>query len=230
MVEAFRRANPVPADRTSGRRSLPSAHALFNDVVATRARRVRTRVIVIVVAIALIALLLAAFVFVRRESKSLSIAPVCYATDTLSAPRIIAYGGDPADACAQAWKRGEVGHGPVPDFDVCVLPSGVKAVFPGESGSVCAQLDLPESSGDNRIPRFIDSVNRQVSAACLSPDQAERLIRRELARVGLEGWATKVGASDAKRPCASLFAEPALRRITIVPIANPFPSTSSTTP
>ena len=153
MVEAFRRANPVPADQAGSRRSLPSAHALFADVIAQRPRRVRRRVLLIVIAIALVALMLMAVAALQRAGTSAAGAPVCYGSDSLQGPRVVVAGGDPIQACAPLWESGRFGGTKVPDFDVCVLPSGVLAVFPGESGSVCSRLDLPASSGDNRAER-----------------------------------------------------------------------------
>src|SRR5579862_2178027 len=141
MLEALRAANPVPAEQTAGRRDLPSAHALFADVVANRPRRVRTRVIIILIAIVLVALMAMAFVLVNREGASVTSGPVCYSVPNVHTPGlVVAVGGDPVRECAARWAAGEVGSGPVPHFDTCVLHSGVIAVFPGESGSVCPRL------------------------------------------------------------------------------------------
>jgi hypothetical protein len=231
MVEALRRANPVPLDPAVSRRSRPSANARFAEIVAERPRRVRRRVLVIVIAIALIALMLMAFVMIRRESGTLAAAPACYAADSLTAPRVIASGDSPAHACAALWESGRFGTHGVPKFDVCVLPSGVAAVFPGESGSVCAKLDLPEESGDDRLERFADSVNRQVSGACVDAERADEIVQAELSHVGLAGW-TVVPARpfDAEHPCATIAFNDATKTIHFVGIANPFPAPTAPAP
>ena len=218
MVEALRRSNPVPAASVIDRRSLPSAHARFAEIVAQPTRRVRRRVLLIALALALIAALLMAFVAVRRIGTSLSIAPVCFGADSLSSQKIVASGGDPQQVCAQVWAGGRFGTRAVPDFDVCVLPSGVPAVFPGEAGSVCRRLDLPASSGDNRVGRFIDAVNREVSATCMSRDRALEFVNGEIATRGLEGWKAEVGAGwdDPKHSCASIGPDMSTNTIFIV--------------
>jgi hypothetical protein len=222
MVEALRRSNPVPV-AVIDRRSLPSAHALFADIVAQPTRRVRRRVLVIAVAIALIALMVMGFVALRRVGTSLSSAPVCYGADSLSAQKVVASAADPEQACAQVWAGGRFGTRVVPDFDMCVLPSGVLAVFPGEAGSVCSRLDLPQSSGDNRVERFIDSVNRRVSASCIGRDRATEIVDAEIARRGLAKWKAEIGAGwdDPSRTCASVAADPSTKTVFIVAIINP---------
>ena len=222
MMEALRRSNPVPT-AVIDRRSLPSAHALFAEIVAQPTRRVRRRVLLIAFALVLIALMIMAFVAVRRVGTSLSIAPVCYSADSLSAPRVVAAGGDPEQACAQVWAGGRFATRVVPDFDVCVLPSGVLAVFPGESGSVCSRLDLPQSSGDNRVERFVDSVNREVSATCISRDRAAEIVNGEIAQRGLSDWkvATGAGWDDPTHTCASIGQDPSTRTIFVVGMKDP---------
>ena len=224
MVEALRRSNPIPAGAVD-RRSLPSADALFGEIVAHRTRRVGHRVQLLALALALVALMLMAFVQARRVGTPLSVAPVCYDADSLSAPRVVASAGDPEHACAQVWAAGEFGTRAVPDFDVCVLSSGVPAVFPGEAGSVCSRLDLPQSSGDNRVERFIDAVNRDVSASCTSRDRALVVVDEEIAKRDLSSWKAEIGAGwdDPSRTCASIAADPATNTISIVAIENPRP-------
>ena len=232
VTEALRRANPVPDERTAGRRSQPSAHALFAGVVAQRPRRVRRRPLVLLIAIVVLVLLLAGFVAVRRTHASLPLGTSCYTKADLGAPKVIVgSGASPAAACAQLWRTGQLGTGSVPSFDTCVLPSGVIAVFPGESGSVCARLGLPEQSGNNDVAAFADQVNRQVSGACIGADAAEKIINRALAAHGFHGWTVKRGAApfDDAEPCASLAFDVARRTITLIAIPSPF-VTPSTTP
>jgi len=225
IVEALRRANPVPAGAGVSRRSLPSAHALFADVISRRTRAVRRRVLLVAIAIALLALLLLGFAALRRQGTSLSIAPVCFGSDSVHGPKVVAAGGDPEQACATVWAGGRFGATAAPDFDVCVLPSGVLGVFPGESGSVCPRLDLPESSGDDRVERFVDSIDAQVSGACTGLEQAENIVNTEIAKRQFSGWtiAAPTGGFDAARTCASIAVDPGSRKVSIIGILNPFP-------
>jgi hypothetical protein len=222
LVEALRRSNPIPAGSLD-RRSLPSADALFGEIVTHRTRRVRRRVLLVALALVLVALMLMAFVQVRRVGTSLSVAPVCYGADSLGARRVVVGAGDPEHACAQVWAGGEFGARAVPDFDVCVLSSGVPAVFPGEAGSVCSRLDLPQSSGDNRVERFVDAVNREVSATCIGRYRALQVVDEEIAKRDVPGWKAEIGAGwdDPSRMCASIAADPATNTISIVAIKDP---------
>jgi hypothetical protein len=231
MVEALRRANPVPADQVAGRRSLPSAHALYADVTAQRPRRVRKRVLLVAIAIIVLTVILIAATFVRRESSSVGVAPVCYSSASMSSPRVVAIGDDPRAACVGLWTHGRFGSGAAPNFDVCVLPSGVLAVFPGEAGSVCPRLDLPESSGDDRIARFSDDISREVQGTCIGFDPATHIIKREMHRLGVSGWTVERGARvfDADHPCASTSVDPVAHTVTVVAYPDPFPSTTTAT-
>jgi len=242
MVEALRRANPVPDIRTDGFRSQPSAHALFADIVTRPApgvwrHRRRVRALVIVIAIVAIGLALVAFVAVRKDAPTLPTSVVCYSSADLGARRIVVGStGDAAKACESIWSSGGfAGLGTqrsASGFDVCVLPSGVAAVFPGESGSVCSRLGLAASSGgDERIPSFAAETDRRVSASCIGHDPAEQIIKDELAKHGLDDWTVKRSPRpfDAGHPCASIYVDAPAHQVGIVPIANPYPSSTVTT-
>ena len=224
MVEALRRANPVTPAGSVSRRSFASADALFADVVARRSRRVPHRVLLIALVIVLVALMVMAFVAVRRQRASVEVGSECYAADSLDARRVVAPPADPERSCAELWAAGDLGRGAVPDFDVCTLPAGLLAVFPGESGSVCSRLDLPEYAGDNSIDRFAHSVNGQVSSACIGLRPAEQIVTREIAHRHLSGWTFKrrPGGFDTQRPCASIAVDPAAHTVFIVATFDPF--------
>ena len=241
MIEALRRANPVPARQPEHRRALPSAHALFADIVTNTPprgpRRARVRASGMIVAVVLIVPALVAFVHVQKDPPSLPTSVVCYSAADLGARRIVVgSAGDAAKACASVWSKGGfAGLGTTPrsgtGFDVCVLPTGVAAVFPGESGSVCSRLGLAQSSGgDENIPRFAAETDRRVSASCIGHDAAAQIIRSELEANGLSGWTIKRSARrfDAAHPCASIYVDAPARTVGIVPIANPYPSTTVT--
>jgi hypothetical protein len=233
MVEAFRRANPVPASQTEGRRSMPSAHALFADIVAERpprvSRRLRRRVLLIAIAVALIGLLLAAFVLVRKDATDPSTDVACYAAPDLHARRILtAPLGDPRQTCARLFEEGAfagvgIKHAPAPGFDVCSL-AGAPAVFPGESGSVCKRLGLPEASvGDPKMAKATTEMDRRVSASCMPREPAVRIIESVLAKYGLKGWTIELGPSeyDSAHPCTSMGIHPGTRTIMLIPYADP---------
>jgi hypothetical protein len=233
MVDALRRANPVPVEPGVSRRAMPSAHALYADIVSQRPRRVRRRVLVIALVVILLGLILMAFAVVRRGGSSLAQAPECFASDSLHARAVVAVGDDPVHACAELWTRGAFGRGAAPDFDVCVLRSGVLGVFPGESGSVCGRLDLPESSGgDNSVARFSDAISRKVEGECIGFARAEQIIRSELRDRKLSGWVVKrgVGGFDSARPCATTAVDGATRTVVVIATANPFVVPPSTVP
>src|ERR1700722_12715052 len=99
MIEALRRANPVPVGSTDGRRSQPSAHALFAHVIEQpprRARRARRRVLVIAIVIIVLALIIAAFASTRRQKSSQPLNVACYSAPNLNATHVIVSDtGDP---------------------------------------------------------------------------------------------------------------------------------------
>jgi hypothetical protein len=232
MVEALRSANPVPAARTVGRRDLPSAHALFAEIIAEPPRRVRSRVrrrvLVVAIAIIVIALLAAAFALTRRQKSTVPLNISCYSGPSLGARSIVvSSNGNPERACAQVWASHQFGeHASVPDFDVCVLKSGVLGVFPGESGSVCPRLGRPGQSGSNSSAGFAGALSAQFNAhsGCISRDAAEKLVRDDLAQRGLNGWQILRSpyAFSASKPCASVLIDVPARTVTIVPITKGF--------
>ena len=228
MIEELRRANPVPMAAVEGRRSLPSAHALFAEIVAQPPRRVgrrtRRRVLFVVIAIALIALLVAGFMVVRRDEAKVPLSAACYASASLNSRRLIVPADtNPARACAGFWSDGTFAKHDVPHFDVCVLPSGVPAVFPGESGSVCDRLRLSEyRASPHDISGFAAAVNGRVAGKCMGASAAERIVKAALVKFRLDGWtiAHDPRPFTAATPCASLYVDPPARRVTIIPIID----------
>ncbi len=199
LLEQLRRANPVPPDATAGRRLTADADALFADIVQGRVQprpRPRSRrkvLIAVAVTIASPARALAAF-FLRHEADSKQPASAaCYpAADLRAHPVIVGVAGDdPRVPCAEQWRLGKLGAGPPPDFAVCVLPTGVQGVFPGESGSTCDLLHLPPRGPGRRdgSPRSAsssvagsanDAATRQAHARLVQ----ELLVAHHLARLG----------------------------------------------
>jgi hypothetical protein len=229
LVEALRRANPVPVRVTEGRRAMPSAHALYADIIAEspprRPSRARSRAVVIVIAIILLVLALVAFVAVRSGKPSEASSVVCYSAASLDAQRIVVGpAGDPEQACASVWSNGGfaalgVKAHAAAGFDVCVLPTGVAAVFPGESGSVCPGLHLPSSKGgDANVVGFAAAVDAQLNATCTRYAPAERVVKRELKKWRLHGWTITRSSRpfDADNPCAAVAVDAEKHEVGIV--------------
>src|SRR5436190_17067590 len=107
IVTALRRANPVPDDQVAGRRSLPSAHALFAEIVSQPPRRVRPRrAVAFAVVVAVIAAAVAAFAVVQRDDSSPELSVACYAKASLAtgtASIVTPSLGNPVKACAALW-------------------------------------------------------------------------------------------------------------------------------
>jgi hypothetical protein len=233
MVEALRRANPVPVGQGESRRALPSAHALFADIIAEpparRATRARTRTVAIIIAIVLLVLAALAFVALRKDSPTQPTSVACYSSADLNARRIVVVlSGDAVQTCEAMWSNGDfadlgVKERPTGSFDVCVLPTGVAAVFPGESGSVCSRLGLPESSGgDKNIPGFAKETDGRLNDVCMGYDQAEQIVKGELKKWRLEGWTITRGDRpfNADYPCASIAVDAPARQVVIASYPN----------
>ena len=230
-ADALRRANPVPLDRVSPHPSDGAARALLERVLGHPRRRSRRPLLVATTTALLVVFVvgLTASRAVHREDAPDPFNLVCYASDSLTARRVVVSAPDVDHACAAAWQHGPFGAGVVPEFDACVLSSGGIGVFPGESGSVCPRLGLPEFDGGDQVARFSSETGTRVAQRCIGLDAAERMVRDEIAKFGLRGWTVAQGAQsfDAKRPCASLAFVEAHRKVLVVAIADPYGTTSS---
>lgn len=239
MVDALRRANPVPMREGDSRRATPSAHALFAEIIAAptrrRSSRTRSRVIVIVIAIILLVLALVAFVAVRKDNPTQPTTAVCYSAADLGARRIVVgVASDAAAACATVWNNGDFAAMGIKSqapagYDVCVLPTGVAAVFPGEAGSVCAKLGLPEAlAGDKNVAGFAAEADARLDAVCMKFDPAARIVKSELEKWRLDGWTIKRGdfPYTAARPCTAIAVDAVGRQVMVVSYPGPHPSTT----
>jgi hypothetical protein len=231
VVEAFRRANPVPDGEATNRRAQPSAHALFAEIVANPPRSPRRRARVVLaatLAVVLLAGIFLAFAIVDGTAPDVAAAPRCYETASLSARSIVVAGPDLQSACAQLFANGDLGTGTVPSsFDVCVTAGGAPAVFPGESGSVCKGLGLASAnptSADVRVRAFESQVSAAIQEKCVGYDAARDIVEHGLDQFDLKGWTVEPNPdaepfSDA-RPCASI-AFPGSQTVFIVPVGDP---------
>jgi hypothetical protein len=233
LLEQLRRANPVPAAAAAGRRLTTDADALFADIVRERIqpRRHRRRAVLIAVAIALLLLAALAAFFLRREADPKQPASAaCYSAADLHARRVIfgVAGNDARAACAEQWRLGNVGSGPLPDFAVCVLPNGLQAVFPGESGSTCDRLGLKiAGSGRRDESTFSYDLGVKIHERCFDEAGARVLVHEQLVAHGLANWKVLVGHDrpfGRTFPCAEVSIDIRARTVTIVAIPDPFAS------
>jgi hypothetical protein len=234
LLEQLRRANPVPSDATVGRRLTADADELFAAIVQgvrPPPRPRRRRAVLIAVAIALLLLAALAAFFLRRDADPKQPASVaCYSAADLKARRVIigVPANDPRAPCAERWRLGRLGSGPPPDFAVCVLPNGVQAVFPGESGSTCTRLGLKGAgSGRRDESTFSFELGRRIHERCFNEADARVVVHEQLVAYGLANWQVSVRRDrpfGRKYPCAEVSIDIPARKIAIVAIPDPFSS------
>lgn len=250
-LERLRGANPVPLAA-----KLPAPdRVLFHRIVSSQAapgparwRSQRSRSRRLAPVLVVLASLLGgtvAYALLRSDvTKPQTVA--CYArADPEADTAVVAVDRDgPVDACADLWRRGDLGGGaPVPALQLCVLESGVAAVAPALSGrDTCGALagtpvvtSVPSSTvvappgeppgdvnarvlvlRDALLPPFLD-------APCVDPQVGAAIVRRELDRAGLPEWTVRGGEGAAgdgfspERPCATLSLRPDEREVLLVP-------------
>lgn len=243
LLDALRDANPVPRAATEGARASAEAEALLRDVLAgvrplRRAPRGapprRRRVVVVAIAAAvLLAVALTVAFFVARRADPDPTSFACYGEARVGSPAVVVGAGpDPRATCAELWRAGALGDGPVPSFATCVLPGGGLGLFPGETATTCRELGLAESTledpADDPVGAFAAAASARLDARCVDERSARRIVRSELARHGLDDWAvvTDPQGFPAERPCASLGVDAATRTVHVVPVADHRPGTT----
>jgi hypothetical protein len=238
----LRTVNPVPAAEVA---LLEPDRVVFRRIIADRPvapvpqgpRRRRARRLVPALVVASLLGGAVAYAVLRGEVTKPANA-ACYERADLTAHSDVAAVGDegPVAACAELWRRGVFGDVPVPPLTQCTLPSGVVAVFPATPGfDVCAGLGLPPVPSStsppapapdppapadvaSRILAFRDATVPQFQdAACVSPQEATDIVRRELQRAGLTGWTVVAEGYTPERPCATLGIQAEARRVILVP-------------
>lgn len=214
-------ADPVP-DASALR--LPSGVA--DDVVSGRTpnlrhRRRRTTAMIGVVVVGVSAVAAAAFVARRQPTTTISVG--CYAEARLDADTAVV-ATEPAGAvetCAQLWRDGHIGSGPVPPLQACVLREGAIGVFPGDDPSDCAGLgnntapapppeEIKPPAGTGALIALTSDLRAaHGDASCLAPDDARAIATAALRRHGFQGWkveatgGAKGNGFDDERPCAT---------------------------
>lgn len=115
--------------------------------------------------------------------------------------------GDPFKRCDAAWSKPEFDNQPAqppPPLVGCVLPSGVLAVMPGSSGTVCDRLGLARWSGRFRddaaaITKVATELTDWIGTqSCPDSLEAAPRARAALASAGLSKW--KLVTVDKPRP------------------------------
>ena len=234
MVEALRRANPVPADRAASRRSRPSAHALFADIIEQRPRRVRRRVLVI----ALVIVLVAADARWRSSSCGGS-ARRCRSRRCVTNPTACRRRGSSQSAAipGKRVRRCGPGRGSVAAGSrlrrVRAAVGRARRCSRASREVSARRLDLPECSGDNRVERFVDSREPAGVGECIATgsgraDRRSASSRRVASRTGR----SRVDEADPSRVRArrSLRGAVGADGSRSFPIANPCGRRPSTAP
>jgi hypothetical protein len=142
--------------------------------------------------------------------------------------------GDPVDACAELWRRGDMAPGvtTAPPLQACVLETGAVAVIPsGEAGS-CNAIGAARLSAEGRrelrllgglhaalVERLGVGSGSRPRGDCVGEARARAIGRQELAARGLDGWQVRLhGEFGPDRPCASPSLDRAGRAVVLVPV------------
>ncbi|MBW3669089.1 MAG: hypothetical protein KY443_07750 [Actinobacteria bacterium] len=229
-------ADPVPD--ASG---LHLPRGVADDVVAgrdpsPRRRRRRTAALAGVVVLGVSAVAAAAFVARRQPATTISVG--CYAEARLDAHTAVVATepGGAVETCAQLWREGHIGSGPVPPLQACVLREGAIGVFPGADPSVCAGLGnntAPAPAPEDITPPGdadgdVLALRSELAAAdrgvgCLAPDDARAIAGSALRRHGFPAWKIEIGAGasgkgfDDERPCATFQVNEERQVVLLVP-------------
>lgn len=228
-------ADPVP-DVSNMR--LPRAVA--DDVIAgrdpsPRRRRRRTAALAGVVVLGVSAVAAAAFVARRQPTTTIGVG--CYAEARLDADTAVVATepGGAVETCAQLWREGHIGRGPVPPLQACVLREGAIGVFPGDDPSVCADLGnnsapapppdeiRPPAGGGDVVALASELAASDRGVGCRTPDDARAIATSALRRHGFADWKVEVGAGasgkgfDDERPCATFLVDEERHVVVLVP-------------
>lgn len=212
-----------------------SRERIFQQVVTSgrpgllRARQ-RRRVLALVGAVFLMA---AAYAVFRPVTEPLTVA--CYRTANLDSDIVVVEKRtveDSVESCRPLWSAdgefgAQLGGGPPPDLQACVLESGAVGVFPTASGSqICEDLGLaiPASVSPEQSQAVIDLRDELVDAflaECVGVQEARTRAEETLTRHGLEGWQVIVTQDFSdQRPCASPAFDVPGETIELVPVSR----------
>ncbi len=171
-----------------------------------------------------------AWVLTRGASKPLTIG--CYAAPSLTADTAVIAADDrsPVEACRALWQQGALGPTPPGELRACILPSGAIGVFPNQrrGGDVCQRLALAPAAEQQPPPADAivelknTLVERFLAAGCLSQQDADTIVRRELDRRNLRTWTVQpTGSFTSARPCATLGFDTEAHAVLLIPAPRP---------
>ncbi len=222
----------VADDRAAGGQTLRGPRPAAGPQGWRRPRAVRLAVTAAAVTVSVGA---AGYALVARQGGGEVVA--CFASADLRADTAVVGldGEDPVATCGELWTQGAFGFLATPALRGCVLESGVVGVFPEAGGrDACRDLGLaamvapdegPAPDETARFVAFRETVQaRFVGQACFGAEAATAIVREELQRAGLGGWAVVTAADSsfsAERPCAGLAFFPDERTVTFVPVPVP---------
>ncbi len=237
IFELFRRANPLPQEKSSDEAELsPESERLLHDITSgrhpvprllpTRSKRRQRRLLPFGAVTVVLSTAAFAWVLTRQAADPLQVA--CYAEVDLGADIIVVPNDDRGfvEACAEALAAGSPDPvGSRPGLSACVLESGAVGVFPNEGGEPCGRLGLAPlaeepAPGEQDLVRLAEEITQPfIDQDCVEPTEARRIVAEELAERGLNDWQVlDPGPYSNERPCASLAVEPEMKTITLVPI------------
>lgn len=190
------------------------------------------RGLLIIIPIAILAALLTAAAYFGSRAADDPSQVACYADAQLSANTVvISSHSSPLEACALAWADPQFvavfGEAPIPPLAVCVLDSGVAAVFPRTEPAICQKLGLPvwEEDSESRAvgQKFEDRLAARLAAECIEPSAAVQIGIDELNDAGLTEWEVILEVNDNDETmCASLAIDWQESKVFIVPIPSFF--------
>ena len=140
--------------------------------------------------------------------------------DTIAIER--ATTGDPAVDCAAVWQR-ETGESP-PELTAYANSDGGIVVVPATDDVPDDWQALPAGvSLDPAVVELesaLDDIADGLRSDCHLPASAERVVERELDRLGLNGWTTRAerGDADGVETCTYYYLDPANRQVALIPL------------
>lgn len=170
----------------------------------------------------------AAFVLSHEREATNPTAVACMAGVDMSAERfgLLAFGGNPIDACRELWDTGQMG-GAVRTTDQltgCATDDGAAFVFPA-GPEICEQLGLFEleftpDEETERLSGLIQGLSERVNTqTCVGLDEAQAITTELLAEFELEGWTISVIAGPTPtEPCMTTGVDPENTTVYLSPL------------
>jgi hypothetical protein len=226
----------LPESRLARRKAhLVSEIAVWKEQTARRGRR---RIVIVVVPAVIVLLAVTGFTTyaLTREPTHLE-SLGCFDRAALDANTTVVNtdGRDPTEICAELWRQGAMGDGPIPaELAACVLHTGAIGVFPSAGPGTCEELglaDLPASyaAEGKRFAELRNALTAKFgeppsgtsrgNMRCVGEEEARAFVRQELDAHGHAAWKIEVGGDGytAERPCTLLSFDGARKVVVLVP-------------